>query len=50
MSKNRLVPATLIQERVSFVFPVFSYTVLDALQLRLCMARGGPRRSGIQLL
>jgi hypothetical protein len=50
MSKNRLVPATLIQKRVSFVFLVFSHTVLDGLQLRLRMPRGAPRRRGAQFL
>ena len=31
-------------------FVAFIYPVLDGLQLRLCMPRGGPRRSGAQLL
>jgi hypothetical protein len=40
--------ATLIQPRVSFVFPVFSYTVLNELQLHLRMPGGGLRRGGVQ--
>jgi hypothetical protein len=40
------VPGTLISTRVSFVFPAFSHTVLDELQLCLCMPQGASGGSG----